>query len=154
MVDLDISETTVEVRVVKMRVHLVKVTSRRGYQLVCGGRLVLECRDGVKTPHPELPEYKASDFPVNLYRWVDGKYADVAVTLADRKRPLGPVRACTLLLTACSQEAVKALAESQGRAKTAIVMILLNLPANEAEDRLAAAQGYVAAVLKEAAHGL
>lgn len=33
-------------------------------------------------------------------------------------------------------------------------MILLNLPAKEAEDRLAAAQGYVAAVLKEAAHGL
>ena len=66
-------------------------------------------------------------------------------------------RARRIVMTAtdCSrQEAVKALAESQGRAKTAIVMILLNLPAKEAEDRLAAAQGYVAAVLKEAAHGL
>lgn len=66
-------------------------------------------------------------------------------------------RAQRIVMTAtgCSrQEAVKALAESQGRAKTAIVMILLNLPAKEAEDRLAAAQGYVAAVLKEAAHGL
>lgn len=64
-------------------------------------------------------------------------------------------RRIVMTATGCSrQEAVKALAESQGRAKTAIVMILLNLPAKEAEDRLAAAQGYVAAVLKEAAHGL
>lgn len=108
MVADEITETTVEVRVVRMRIHLVKVTSRRGYQLVCGGRLVLECRDGVKTPHPELPEYKASNFPVNLQKWVDGRYADVTVTLADRKRPLGPVRACTLLLTPCSPDAVKA----------------------------------------------
>ena len=64
-------------------------------------------------------------------------------------------RRIVMTATGCSrQEAVKALAESQGRAKTAIVMILLNLPAKEAEDRLAAAQGDVAAVLKEAAHGL
>ena len=64
-------------------------------------------------------------------------------------------RRIVMTATGCNrQEAVKALAESQGRAKTAIVMILLNLPAKEAKDRLAAAQGYVAAVLKEAAHGL
>lgn len=104
----EVAETTVEVRVVKMRIRLVKVTSRRGYQLVCGGRLVLECRDGVKTPHPELPEYKASDFPVSLYKWVDGKYPDVTVTESGRKHPLGPVRASTFLLTPCSAAAVKA----------------------------------------------
>ena len=52
------------------------------------------------------------------------------------------------------KEAIEALRESQGRAKTAIVMVLLHIPASEAEDRLTAAQGYVAAVLKEAAHGL
>ena len=50
--------------------------------------------------------------------------------------------------------ATEALRESQGRAKTAIVMVLLHIPASEAEDRLTAARGYVAAVLKEAAHGL
>ena len=109
MVTDPVVETTVEVRVVKMCVHMVKVTSRRGYQLVCGGRLVLECRDGVKTPHPDLPAYTASNFPVNLYRWIEGKYSDVTVTLEDKKpRVIGPVRACTLLLTARSPEAVKA----------------------------------------------
>lgn len=112
----DIAETTVEVRVVRMRVRLVKVTSRRGYQLVCGGRLVLECRDGVKTPHPELPKYVPSAFPVNLQKWEDGKYADVKVSIAGRKKPLGPVRACTLLFTACSPEAAKAWLRREGAA--------------------------------------
>ncbi len=106
--EIEVVETAVEVRVVKMRVRLLKVTSRRGYQLVCGGRLVLQCQDGVKTPHPELPAYRMSDFPVNLQRWVDGKYADVTVNIVDRKKQLGPVRACTLLFRACSPEAVKA----------------------------------------------
>ena len=108
MVKQEVVETEVEVRVVKMRVHLVKVTSRRGYQLVCGGRLLLECRNGKKTPYPDLPEYTESDFPVNLHKWVDGKYADVTVTLPTSKRTLRPVRACTLLFTACSPESVKA----------------------------------------------
>lgn len=106
---IEVAETTVEVRVVKMRVHLLKVRSRRGYQLVCGGRLVLECRDGVTTSHrDDLPEYQTKHFPVNLQRWVDGRYSDVTVTIVGRNKPLGPVRACTLLLTPCSPEAVKA----------------------------------------------
>ena len=64
-------------------------------------------------------------------------------------------RRIVLTATGCSrQEAIEALRESQGRAKTAIVMVLLHIPTSEAEDRLTAAQGYVAAVLKEAAHGL
>jgi hypothetical protein len=111
----EVAETTVEVRVTKMRIRLVKVASRRGYQLVCGGRLVLECRDGVKTPHPELPEYRQSDFPVNLQKWVDGRYSDVTVTIVGRKKPLGPVRACTLLFRACSPEAVKAWLRKEAR---------------------------------------
>ena len=64
-------------------------------------------------------------------------------------------RRIVMTATGCSrQEAIEALRESQGRAKTAIVMVLLHIPTSEAEDRLTAAQGYVAAVLKEAAHGL
>ena len=64
-------------------------------------------------------------------------------------------RRIVMTATGCSrQKAIEALRESQGRAKTAIVMVLLHIPASEAEDRLTAAQGYVAAVLKEAAHGL
>ena len=64
-------------------------------------------------------------------------------------------RRIVMTATGCNrQEAIEALRESQGRAKTAIVMVLLHIPASEAEDRLTAAQGYVAAVLKEAAHGL
>ena len=64
-------------------------------------------------------------------------------------------RRIVMTATGCSrQEAIEALRESQGRAKTAIVMVLLHIPASEAEDRLTAAQGYVAAVLKEADHGL
>lgn len=64
-------------------------------------------------------------------------------------------RRIVMTATGCSrQEAIEALRESQGRAKTAIVMVLLHIPASEAEDRLTTAQGYVAAVLKEAAHGL
>ena len=64
-------------------------------------------------------------------------------------------RRIVMTATGCSrQEAIEALRESQGRAKTAIVMVILHIPASEAEDRLTAAQGYVAAVLKEAAHGL
>lgn len=109
-----ITETAVEVRVVRMRIHLLKVCSRRGYQLVCGGRLVLECRDGVKKPHPDLPAYQAKNFPVNLTKWIDGKYSDVTVTPVGRKKPLGPVRACTLLMTACSPEAVKAWLKREG----------------------------------------
>lgn len=112
--EIEVAETAIEVRIVKMRVHLLKVRSRRGYQLVCGGRLVLECRDGVKTPHPELPAYRTSDFPVNLQKWVDGRYVDVGVNIVGRKKPLGPVRACTLLLTACSPEAVKAWLKREG----------------------------------------
>lgn len=64
-------------------------------------------------------------------------------------------RRIVMTATGCSRrEAVAALSESQGRAKTAIVMVLLGLSAKEAESRLDAAHGYIAAVIREAAHGL
>lgn len=64
-------------------------------------------------------------------------------------------RRIVMTATGCSrQDAVEALTESGGRAKTAIVMVLLGLSAEEADAKLAAARGYVAAVIQEAAHGL
>ncbi|WP_296826342.1 N-acetylmuramic acid 6-phosphate etherase [uncultured Megasphaera sp.] len=64
-------------------------------------------------------------------------------------------RRIVMTATGCSrQDAVEALTESGGRAKTAIVMVLLGLSAKEADAKLAAARGYVAAVIQEADHGL
>ena len=58
-------------------------------------------------------------------------------------------RALHIVMTAadCSRsEAEAALSESGGKAKTAIVMVLLGLSAKEAEARLAKAGGYIARV--------
>lgn len=101
------AELSVEVRVTRLRIRLVKVASRHGHQLVCGGRLVSEVKDGVRTPHPDLPEYRPDDFPSNLQSWIDGRNGDVTVTIAGRKKAVGPVRACTLLFTAMPADAVK-----------------------------------------------
>lgn len=62
-------------------------------------------------------------------------------------------RHIVLTATGCTRdEAIAALAASNGHAKTAIVMILANITAAEAEQKLCAAHGYVTAVLKEAGH--
>ena len=64
-------------------------------------------------------------------------------------------RRIVMTATGCSRKAaIDALTESNGHAKTAIVMVLLGLSAVEADAKLAAAKGYVAAVIREAAHGL
>lgn len=61
-------------------------------------------------------------------------------------------RRIVMTATGCSRaEAVAALQESQGKAKTAIVMILLHVSAAQAAKKLAAAHGYVADALKGAA---
>lgn len=111
---VEVKEVKVEVRVVRMKIHLVKVSFSGGYHLVCGGRLVLERRDGKPTPHPELPEYTYSDFPVDINKWIDGKRPDVVVTVGDRKKPLGPCRACTMLFTPCDACAVSAWLKKGG----------------------------------------
>jgi N-acetylmuramic acid 6-phosphate etherase len=62
-------------------------------------------------------------------------------------------RHIVMTATGCTRnEAITALTVSKGRAKTAIVMLLAGITAANAEERLAAAHGYVAAVLKEAGH--
>lgn len=64
-------------------------------------------------------------------------------------------RRIVMTATGCSRkDAIDALTESNGHAKTAIVMVLLGLSAAEADAKLAAAKGYVAAVIREASHGL
>lgn len=106
-----VSETTIEITVIRMKVRLAKVTHPSGYQLVCGGRLLLECRDGVKTPHPELPEYTTDMFPVKFDKWSDGDDTSVTVSVvgdSGHEHPVGIVRACTLLLSARPVDAVKA----------------------------------------------
>lgn len=64
-------------------------------------------------------------------------------------------RRIVMTATGCSRkDAIAALTESNGHAKTAIVMVLLGLSAAEADAKLTAAKGYVAAVIREASHGL
>jgi hypothetical protein len=98
-----VEETELEVTVMKLRLHLVKVTAGdRGYQLVLGGRLLLDALDGRHEPHPELPEYSPNMFPVPLDRWYeDGNGASVAIVgKRGREHQVGAVRASTLLFTA------------------------------------------------------
>lgn len=66
-------------------------------------------------------------------------------------------RARHIVMTAtdCTRtEALETLDQCGGKAKTAIVMILLHVSAQEAEASLAKAQGYVAKALQEVHHGL
>lgn len=95
-------ETEIEVTVMRLRPHLVKVTADgRGYQLVLGGRLLLDALDGRHEPHPELPEYSPDMFPVPLDRWYDdGNGAAVAIVgRRGGEHQVGPVRASILLFT-------------------------------------------------------
>ena len=65
-------------------------------------------------------------------------------------------RARRIVMTAsgCSRnEAIEALAQCHGQAKTAIVMMLLSLTAADAARALKAADGRIATVLQEACHG-
>ena len=70
-------------------------------------------------------------------------------------------RACRIVMaaTGCTENvALTALKASQGQAKTAIVMVLLEVPAAAAASLLAKAGGYIDKVLppdgKDGAHGL
>lgn len=103
------TETAVEVRVVRLTVHLAKVVFNGGYHLVVGGRLLLSVEGGVKTPHPELPAYRMEDFPVPFLEWTDGGHREVRVEVTGhgKIRPVSVVRARTVLFTQCGEEAVR-----------------------------------------------
>lgn len=81
-----VSVTTVVVR--KIRPHLLKVTWPAGYQLVAGGRLVVE--NGC--PKKDMPEYMPQMFPVPFDAWQDGEHPEVQVSVVDRGgKQAGPI---------------------------------------------------------------
>ena len=120
-----VSETT-EVVVTRLRCHLLKVEHAGGYQLVVGGRLLLEDRGGRKTPRPDLPPYTPEMFPVDYGEWdsSEGQDERVHVFMADNGRAthrIGDVRAATLLFTPLDPDNVRAwlLSKAKGGAKCA-----------------------------------
>jgi len=118
-----VTETT-EVRVTRLRVRLLKVEHPGGYQLVLGGRLLLEAKDGQKVPHSDIPEYVPAMFPVPYSEWAyadDSESCGVKVTLVEdngKERELGTVRACTMLFTPVPRDVATAwLRSKKGGAK-------------------------------------
>lgn len=114
--------TETEVVVARLRCHLLKVESAEGYQLVAGGRLILEDRGGTKTPHPDLPPYTPEMFPVDYGEWdaSEGQDDRVRVYLGDNGRAthaVSDVRAATLLFTPLDADHVRAWLRSKAKAK-------------------------------------
>lgn len=112
--------TETEVVVTRLRCHLLKVEHAGGYQLVAGGRLLLEDRDGTKTPHPDLPPYAPGMFPVDYGEWdaSEGQDERVRVFMADNGRAthrIGDVRAATLLFTPLDPDNVRTWLRSKAK---------------------------------------
>lgn len=80
-----VEEITVTVKVAKTCIRMLKIRSGGTYQLVCGGRLVSETRDGKVTPHRDLPQYEPSMFPGDWELWrsahADARVRDPGVTV-------------------------------------------------------------------------
>lgn len=94
--------TTVVVR--QIRPHLIRVEWPTGYQLVAGGRLVVET--GCKK---DMPEYTPEMFPVPFNEWQDGEHPEVDVIVVDRGGKLaGPVAAQNHLFTVHAKDEIKA----------------------------------------------
>lgn len=114
-----VSETT-DVVVTRLRCHLLKVEHAGGYQLVVGGRLLLEDRGGKKTPHADLPPYTPEMFPVDYGAWDASDEQDdrVRVFLGDNGRAthrVGDVRAATLLFAPLDADHVRAWLRSRAK---------------------------------------
>lgn len=110
-------ETTVEVRVMRLHIHLAKVVFPGGHHLVVGGRLVASAKDGAKTAHPDLPPYQMEDFPVPYLEWCDGHHSDVHVEVLGRNemREASVVRSGTVLFTAVDADEVRAWIKRGGQ---------------------------------------
>lgn len=111
-------ETTVEVRVMRLSIHLAKVVFPGGHHLVVGGRLVSSVKDGTRTAHPDLPPYKMEDFPVPLLEWYDGHHSDVHVEVMrhpGKMREVSVVRASAVLFAACDADEVRAWIKRGGQ---------------------------------------
>ena len=102
---------TVEVTVTRLRIRLLKVVFDGGYQLVVGGRLLLESRDGRKTTHPDLPEYEPGMFPADFMAWSYGEVGGISVQMVSDSgktmRDIDSVRACTLLFKPHDADSVR-----------------------------------------------
>jgi hypothetical protein len=112
------AETVVEVRVMRLYIHLAKVLFPGGYHLVVGGRLVSSVKDGVKTAHPDLPAYEMSDFPVPYIPWADGEHPDIHVEVLGKNgkmREASVVRAGTVLFATCAADEVRAWIQRGGK---------------------------------------
>lgn len=83
-------------------------------------------------------------------------YGNLMVDVKSSNQKLAErARRIVMTATGCTRtEAIEALAACDGKAKTAIVMILLHVSAKDAEKALEKAQGYVAKALQEVSHGL
>ena len=111
-------ETVVEVRVMRLHIHLAKVVFPGGHHLVVGGRLVSSVKDGVKTAHPDMPAYRMEDFPVPYIPWADGAHPDVRVEVLGRSgkmREASVVRAGTVLFAAVDADEVRAWVRRGGK---------------------------------------
>ena len=106
-----VTSDTVAVVVTKLRPRLLKVEHPNGYQLVAGGRLLLDCAGGRKTPHPDLPPYVPSMFPTpySEWSWADDMSNTTKVWIVGdkRTRQIGSVRAHTLLFTPIDCDVVR-----------------------------------------------
>lgn len=108
VVETTIARLAVEVRV-RVRMALVRVTHADGYQLVVGGRLLLDVRGGERHPHPELPPYTLSDFPVSVWDWdEDGPVTVEEARKGGRMRRLTPVAAYNRLFVTLPPDAARA----------------------------------------------
>ena len=111
-------ETVVEVRVMRLHIHLAKVVFPGGHHLVVGGRLVSSVKDGTRTAHPALPAYGMGDFPVPFPEWCDGHHPDVHVEVMGRNgrmKEVSVVRAGTVLFAACDANEVREWVRRGGR---------------------------------------
>lgn len=107
-----VETTQITVRVIKNPIRLCKVVTNDGHQLVVGGRLVSEVRDGKTVPHPDLPEYRPEDFPADTEAFAYSELPEGQVTVlvqdkTGQMRPVGPVRALQLLFNARGADAVR-----------------------------------------------
>lgn len=116
-----VTEEKLEVVVTRLKLRLVRVLHPGGYQLVAGGRLIVEDKAGVKTAHPDMPEYTPDMFPVDFSKWSDDndwEESPVKVEIVEsngrpRRAPLSCVRASTLLFAHMPSEQVKAWLRSK-----------------------------------------
>lgn len=101
-----VTEKTITIRAIRLKPRLLRVVFPGGRHLVAGGRLVLEELNGVKKPHPELPEYTAAMLPAPIDE-MDAAGVAVAIIGPRRERPCSEVRACTLLFNPLDPDEVR-----------------------------------------------